>query len=84
MKLWKGNTVPLVITIAVVVLASCSKSNGPQPVRGLGGNVLEHPKLAPGFTLTDQHGSAFHMADTRGKVTLITFIYTHCTDICPF
>jgi cytochrome oxidase Cu insertion factor (SCO1/SenC/PrrC family) len=53
-------------------------------VAGLGGNVLEHPSLAADFTLVDQHGSAFRMADTRGKVVLMTFIYTHCTDICPF
>ena len=84
MKLWKGNTIPLVIAFVMAALASCSNRNGLQPVHGLGGNVLEHPTLAPDFTLTDQHGSSFHMADTNGKVVLMTFIYTHCTDICPF
>ena len=24
------------------------------------------------------------MAATRGKVVVMTFIYTHCTDLCPF
>ena len=24
------------------------------------------------------------MADSRGKVALMLFIYTHCTDICPY
>ena len=24
------------------------------------------------------------MADQKGKVVLMCFIYTHCTDICPF
>jgi cytochrome oxidase Cu insertion factor (SCO1/SenC/PrrC family) len=24
------------------------------------------------------------MADTKGRVVVITFIYTHCTDLCPF
>jgi cytochrome oxidase Cu insertion factor (SCO1/SenC/PrrC family) len=24
------------------------------------------------------------MADTRGRVVVMTFIYTHCTDLCPF
>ncbi len=24
------------------------------------------------------------MADTRGMVVLMAFVYTHCTDVCPF
>jgi len=50
----------------------------------LSGTVIEHPNPAPDFTLTDQDGRAFRMADTRGKVVVVTFIYTHCTDLCPF
>jgi protein SCO1/2 len=50
----------------------------------LSGTVIPHPAPAPDFTLTDQHGLPFHMADTRGKVVVMTFIYTHCTDLCPF
>jgi cytochrome oxidase Cu insertion factor (SCO1/SenC/PrrC family) len=50
----------------------------------LSGTVIVHPGPAPDFTLTDQDGRAFRMADTRGKVVVMTFIYTHCTDLCPF
>jgi len=50
----------------------------------LSGTVIEHPGPAPDFTLTDQDGRAFRMGDTRGKVVVMTFIYTHCTDLCPF
>jgi protein SCO1/2 len=50
----------------------------------LSGTVIPHPAPAPDFTLTDQHGLPFHMADTRGRVVVMTFIYTHCTDLCPF
>ena len=55
-----------------------------QPAAGLIGTVLERPSPAADFTLTDQHGAAFHMADTKGKVVVLTFIYTHCVDACPF
>jgi cytochrome oxidase Cu insertion factor (SCO1/SenC/PrrC family) len=34
--------------------------------------------------LMDQHGKPFQMASTKGKVVVMTFIYTHCTDLCPF
>jgi cytochrome oxidase Cu insertion factor (SCO1/SenC/PrrC family) len=55
-----------------------------QPVTGLVGTVLEHPSPAADFTLTDQHGAVFHMADTKGRVVVLTFIYTHCVDACPY
>jgi cytochrome oxidase Cu insertion factor (SCO1/SenC/PrrC family) len=55
-----------------------------EPPVQLSGTVIEHPSTAPDFTLTDQNGSPFHMADTRGKVVVLSFLYTHCTDLCPF
>jgi protein SCO1/2 len=38
---------------------------------------------APPFTLTSQDGSRVALADYRGKVVALTFIYTQCPDICP-
>jgi len=55
-----------------------------QPVTGLVGNLLQQPLKAPDFTLTDQHGEPFRMAAMKGKVVVMSFIYTHCTDICPY
>ena len=55
-----------------------------KPLTGVVDNVLQQSSPAADFTLTDQHETPFHMADTRGKVVLMTFIYTHCTDICPY
>ena len=37
----------------------------------------------PNFKLIDQNGKPFHMAATRGKIILITFIFTTCPDVCP-
>ena len=58
--------------------------NQDRPVTGVVGNLIQHSSPAPDFTLTDQNGVTFHMADMKGKVVLMSFIYTHCTDICPF
>jgi protein SCO1 len=43
------------------------------------------PKIAPapGFTLTSQDGAQVALADFRGKVVVVTFIYTSCADTCP-
>jgi len=42
------------------------------------------PKPAYDFTLTDQHGQPFHLADDKGKVVALAFAFTHCEDECPF
>lgn len=39
--------------------------------------------LGGDFSLTDQHGRAFQLAEHRDKVVLLFFGYTHCPDICP-
>ena len=38
---------------------------------------------APGFTLTDQHGHTMSLASLRGRVVVLEFMDSHCTDICP-
>jgi protein SCO1/2 len=38
---------------------------------------------APKFVLTDQNGVRFTPDDLRGKVAVVTFIYTTCKDTCP-
>jgi protein SCO1/2 len=38
---------------------------------------------APPFSLTSQDGAPVALADLRGKVVAVTFIYTECPDICP-
>jgi protein SCO1/2 len=43
------------------------------------------PKIAPapGFTLTSQDDKQISLADLRGKVVAVTFIFTSCTATCP-
>ena len=43
------------------------------------------PKIAPapGFTLTSQDGAQVSLADLRGRVAAVTFIFTRCTATCP-
>jgi protein SCO1/2 len=47
------------------------------------GGELEPPRPTPDFTLTDQAGQKVSMADQRGKLVLLTFLYTNCPDVCP-
>src|SRR5919106_3845553 len=38
---------------------------------------------APAFTLTTQDGRRLALEELRGKVVVVTFIYTSCADACP-
>jgi protein SCO1 len=48
-----------------------------------GGQQLPVIGLAPPFTLTSQDDKPVALADLRGKVVALAFIYTGCPDICP-
>ena len=38
---------------------------------------------APGFSLADAEGQSVSLADFRGKVVVLWFVYTHCPNECP-
>jgi protein SCO1/2 len=50
-----------------------------------GGDHRQLPVIgtAPPFTLVSQEGMPVALADLRGKVVALAFIYTGCPDICP-
>jgi len=45
--------------------------------------VLSPPRPAPALALRDYRGHPVNIADYRGKAVLVTFLYTHCPDVCP-
>ena len=38
---------------------------------------------APNFLLKDQFGNSTSLAQFKGKPVVLTFLYTHCPDVCP-
>jgi protein SCO1 len=38
---------------------------------------------APDFQLKDQLGNSITLAQFKGKPIVLTFLYTHCPDVCP-
>jgi protein SCO1 len=38
---------------------------------------------APRTVLNDENGKPFDLASLRGKVVLVSFVYTTCTGVCP-
>jgi protein SCO1 len=65
--------VALVVGMPSLLQAADKGAGEPLPVIG----------PAPPFELTSQDNKPVKLADFRGKVLAVTFIYTHCPDICP-
>jgi protein SCO1/2 len=38
---------------------------------------------APDFALRNATGGVVRLSQFRGRVVLLTFVYSHCTDVCP-
>jgi protein SCO1 len=47
------------------------------------GSEAAPPKQAPPLRLRDSLGRPVNLARYRGRAVLVTFIYTHCPDVCP-
>jgi protein SCO1/2 len=50
---------------------------------GFNGPTIKNPTVPPLFTLRDQDGHSVGLAQQKGRVVLVTFLYTHCPDVCP-
>ncbi len=78
------------LLLAVVLLAAgCGSSaakvvQSPTPAkRTFAGGELTPPRTAPPLSLHDAAGRRFTLGGQHGRYVLVTFIYTHCPDVCP-
>jgi protein SCO1 len=58
-------------------------ANATSTTASLRGPVLTHPAPEPPLVLHDYLGPTVNLSSYRGRVVLLTFIYTHCPDVCP-
>ena len=68
----------LILGVVVLLLAQ-----GCTPEASFLGTELTSNDPTPSFHLQDQFGQSVDIADLRGKVVVLTFLYTNCLDICP-
>ncbi len=61
------------------------KLSGAKPTLEASKRPLEPGEEAPDFVMTTQDGKSLQLSDLRGKVVVLTFIYTRCPlpDYCP-
>jgi protein SCO1/2 len=74
--------------IMAAALAGCG-SSGPSHVVGapassrLEGLLLNPPEPAAPLVLHNYTGQLVSLATMTGKAVFVTFVYTHCPDVCP-
>jgi protein SCO1/2 len=64
-------------------LLSIALSVAAEPAEGDRASRLAVIQKAPEFTLTDQDAKEFKSADLKGKVLLVSFVFTTCNGTCP-
>jgi protein SCO1/2 len=82
----KRASLGLSILCAALPFAGCGGSNETNPSSGSAkflGAKATPPKPAPALPLKDSLGRRLSLSSLRGKAVLVTFIYTHCPDVCP-
>ena len=81
-----GLALTLVAACAAVVLAGCGGGGAVAPASTspkFAGIPAAPSKPAPPLALRDSLGHPVNIDQYRGKAVLVTFIYTHCPDVCP-
>jgi protein SCO1 len=73
------NSLLIALTVAALLAAGATAAAPP----AFDGGRIENPSPLPGFTLHDQSGRKVSLEGQRGKLVLLTFLYTHCKDVCP-
>ena len=71
---------PLLATLlALVQIATATAASQP----ALKAGVFDPPRMAPDFSLQGSDGHELKISHYRGKVVLLAFGFTSCTEVCP-
>jgi protein SCO1 len=90
-KTWQRTSVGVAVAALAVGATGCGASGGShtarpahgRPASAGVGQVVPAGTATADFALRDQHGDLVRLSGQRGRVTILTFLYTHCVDVCP-
>jgi protein SCO1/2 len=73
-----------VTTAPAAVVSSDTPATAPLKAGEFAGPLVISPtRVAPEISLHDQNGKLFKLSSLRGKAVYLTFVYSHCPDVCP-
>jgi protein SCO1/2 len=76
----------LLVVVFGAVVGGCGSHSGASGTTAgstFAGLVVGQPKPAPVLALRNYNGQPVNLTAFRGKAVLVTFVYTHCPDVCP-
>lgn len=77
----------LALLALCVAAAGCggtaARQASPPAAATFAGAAIRPPRVAPPIALHDAAGRRVTLAGQRGRYVLVTFLYTHCPDVCP-
>lgn len=82
----RKRTLTLAAVAALVALTALARSGLPSRLGGVSPGLAGTPlggDPAPDFALTDHRGRETSLSSLRGRVVVLTFLYTSCPDTCP-
>jgi len=76
------------VAVAIGVAAGCGGSSSTAgtaggTTAGFEGGIISPRRQAPPLVLKDIDGRVVNIRDLRGHPVLVTFVYSHCPDVCP-
>jgi len=71
----------LAVAVFALLLVAAPGAASPPPVLKAG--VFDPPRQAPEFSLASSAGHELKISQYRGKVVLLAFGFTSCTEVCP-
>jgi protein SCO1/2 len=88
MRSWKAWLTALSAPLVAVAIPSCGSSSqlaSTAVPSGLAADIVipARAQAAPDFTLLDQDGQPVSISGMRGKVVVISFLDSHCKQLCP-
>jgi protein SCO1/2 len=87
----RRTTLIAVLALTLLTAAGCggsaAKTGTPAATTtngaGFAGAAVLPPRPAQAISLHDADGRPVTLAGQRGRYVLVTFLYTHCPDVCP-
>ncbi len=80
-------TLALLVVLVIAVYSLRNNTSAPAATANVQDSGLQGTDLdstpAPDFHLKDQFGKQVSLSQFKGHPTVITFLYTHCHDVCP-
>lgn len=70
-------------TLLICVFAAPALGHLPLPPKKGEIGRIANRSTVPEFILLDQDGKPFRITSARGKIILVTFVFTTCPDVCP-